>query len=308
VHPIWDQEPYRLRAAAYEIRLRTATNAFSYELRSSLNLSSGTYLFFNHVTRLLLRCADVQSLLLRLFDQRAALRDIDTAAQMPARAPMRTEHGGAQTRLARAIRLDFEALYVFANMALDLWAATTARVIGSRKPLSFDHFRVYAADPTKCPGPLQIIVSTLAADILWLAAMVRFYRNEFVVHVERPWQISHGHTVQAYDFTLWSPLVASRTAAKALDRDSAAIAAEVGLRLEGPHTAHQVLFELLMRIGQIPDRAIRRRIFALQQEHGTATPSFHIVGDRVLGFLAASTEFTLQLALANPTVVVLGKV
>jgi hypothetical protein len=73
-------------------------------------------------------------------------------------------------------------------------------------------------------------------------------------------------------------------------------------------TPHLLLFELLMRIGQIPNRAVRLKILRLYDHHGTLTPSFHVVGDRLLLFLADAMTLARDLALAEPARVDLGPV
>jgi len=63
-----------------------------------------------------------------------------------------------------------------------------------------------------------------------------------------------------------------------------------------------------MNIGRVPDRVLRLRILDLYADHGAQTPTFHVVGDRLLAFLVTATELTLKIALQDPQAVVLGRV
>jgi hypothetical protein len=306
VRPIWDQEPYRERAAAYLERLSAATTAFPERLRAPLNLKAGTYPFFNEVTRLFLRGRDLCDILERLCESRAALRALSIEARdAPVLIGQTPPRWREAVVLRRRMRLDFETLYLFGNVSLDLWAAVSSRVVGRRRPLSFGAICNALSDPETTPADLLRLATNLRADVLWLAALVRFHRNHFIVHVERPWQISESHTVDGYDFALWSPLAGSANRSQ-LGTRARSLATEVGVALPKPETPHQILLELLMNIDRVPDRAARMRILKLYGEHGSATPSFHVVADRLLKFLAEGTELALTIALNRPKAISLG--
>jgi hypothetical protein len=186
--PILDQQYYRDRLAAAVAHIDSATNEITAKLRALLKIEPGPYLLFNQMARFGIRVRGLQMLLERLFDGREQLREIDLAkSQIPINVEQTSSDWPAERRIHDALRLDFESLFLFGSVTLDLWAVIAAHVRGSPRAATatFDEFRASAAQQDMAPEELLPFIQRFSSELLWLAALLRFYRNRLGEHRRR---------------------------------------------------------------------------------------------------------------------------
>jgi hypothetical protein len=156
----------------------------------------GPYLLFHSLTGALVKTREIGIILERLYNNRLELLKSDyieheaRPKNWPAGTPYPQEFQELSKRVAdvdNQMVLDFQTLLLFAGIALDDWANTAAKVCGSKKRA------VSYGQLAKCcgTGELGNVWTAHTADILWLDAFVRLFRNKMLVHREQPWQIGH---------------------------------------------------------------------------------------------------------------------
>jgi hypothetical protein len=302
---ILDQNPYLTLARSSVQQLLDVNRRSTTSLVAARNVPSGTYLLFNQTARLGVRVKQLGIVFERLCDQRQRLSDLDVVVRQRrvlGEDPDQQESGKVNERL----RLDFESLYLIGSIALDLWACLSAHVIDLTEPeeASFQTFadQAFSAAPRPEFRPL---IEELGAEIRGLEVLVKFYRNRFVTHVKRPWQISESRITDAYNFS-FNCVLPSDPGRAALDRETTRMAACEGFSLVNG-TPHQTLLELVLRLPTITDRVRQHSIKQLYLKHGALTPSFHVVAERLFRFLLRATEVTESIAIAAPSRVNIGR-
>jgi len=134
-------------------------------------------------------------------------------------------------------------------------------------------------------------------DMLWLDYRIRFYRNRFIVHSERPWQRGKSASLYGDKFSLWIPTPLGWLDDERIDREINEL-----LHLAPKHIRKasndywekarpRALIERIFdNIGQIEDRGDREKVYKLFGKAGGSTPSFQIVAERLFKFISSATE------------------
>ena len=103
------------------------------------------------------------------------------------------------------MKLDLETLYLFGNILLDQWALQVI-TIGDTQVRKQHPFRELVEHLDQATddvlGPLW---DRTRDDMLWLHYQLRFYRNRFITHANRPWQRGTTASVMGADFNLFTP-------------------------------------------------------------------------------------------------------
>jgi hypothetical protein len=153
----------------------------------------------------------------------------------------------------------------------------------------------------------------MKTDALWLYYQLRFYRNRFIVHANRPWQRGTTRSVFGEDFNLFTPTPPGWLDDEALDAE---IKSLMRLAPEYIRNARDDywekarpgrLIEVLMdRIADFskPDREQVSRLFG---KKGGSTPDFRVLGKRLLQFVANGTEQLIAIARNNLQNIDLGR-
>jgi len=301
--------------------------AFSKEVIGAINPPPGPYALFNHNAHAYERLRDVQRCLDRLYDQRIKLLELDhlhslVSGNWPTNTPypvevqemMKDNH-----TVGECMKMDFEALYLFGNILLDQWSLMAAYSCGLQRPEDHSFFRMVAFleksydKSTSEDTPLKELWGKLKGQMLWLNGQVRFYRNKFVVHAARPWQRGHSRSTFGHDFNLTTPSPSGW-----LDDNKLVIKIKELLPLaptwlrEAPDNywekvnAHALLKRLLDHIGEIQDKVDREKVISLAADFGTSTPTFQVVGDRLLTFVCDGTNLLRQIVSRNINLVNIG--
>lgn len=109
-----------------------------------------------------------------------------------------------QVQATDNLKTDLECLYIFANMTLDQWAKVLCDYFDEPIPGKYP-FREMIAQLERdgYSGKLLPFWNQYKKDILWLYYQIRFYRNVFIEHLDRPWQRGTNMAVYGTDFQLF---------------------------------------------------------------------------------------------------------
>jgi hypothetical protein len=317
-----DRGPHWPGLATLADQAETNLKALSKTILDGLKPPSGTYAFFSHNSHCLTRVRDNKRILQRLCEQRVALTVLAHAREKHtpkdwAAGPPPTEELQAvmreESEIGELMKLDFESLYMFGGILLDQWAIQ-AIAIGNlplRKKYPYRELVDYLQVNSDALHPVR---ESLARELLWLYYQMRFYRNRFVVHANRPWQRGTTRSVFGHDFNLFTPTPPGWLNDEELDQE---IKGLVHLAPEPIRNAPVDYWEkarpgalterLFDNIPNIEDPEDRKKIAELIGKKGGSTPSFEIVGRNLLGLVAKGTAILSDLAQKNLRDIDIGK-
>lgn len=282
---------------------------------------AGAYAIFNHLSHFQTRTEDFARVARRLLVGRSLLTDaireeVKTAAQ---NEPYGHEHQRTLHvvhELSTDMRLDFESLYLFGTLTLDQLAHVALRIGGlplkgaGTGPGSAFTLLVKWLENGRY-GALDELWVTVGTELVWVKWQMWFFRNQFVVHADRPWQrgSNYGHTTD--DFSLFIPAPIGWNDNGPLLRQVADTWAEVQEGLGDPRapavTPPAVLLDTMFdRIDEIPRVDRRQKIGELRAQMGGTTPTFQIVAGRTLLFLRDAIQVLLKIAAERADEIDLG--
>lgn len=296
-------------ATALHDRAVAALHAAGPRLIGHLKPPPGTYALFTHQAEVLARTDDVWCLIKRLYHNREKLATLDVEpeslwAKFPeySRGPLDAQaFESARDETAKAIKVDFEALYLFGSILLDQWSVFAAYLRGlpSPSPSTF-HRIVSTVEQNQSAGPLRALWP-LRSVMRWLTFQIRYYRNVFIVHVDRPIQQGFTRSTHCDEFQLFRPVLANAggNVVQRIARLQGCSEAEVerpGLMLQ----------EMFAAVGEREDARERDEIAQLVRACGMSTPSFQQLCVKLLSFLADASPVLIEAAIAEPERVNLG--
>jgi hypothetical protein len=282
----------------------------------------GAYAFFNHSAHALSALQDCDRILRRLFSGRATLTELSyeedrlRPRDWPAGKPYPEEVSKVMSRsqeVTEYMKLDLESLYVFGGILLDQWALQAIAIGNIVCPKQHPFRELVDFLDTHQNSVLSDLWITMKTDALWLYYQLRFYRNRFIVHANRPWQRGTTRSVFGEDFNLFTPTPPGWLDDEALDAE---IKSLMRLAPEYIRNARDDywekarpgrLIEVLMdRIADFskPDREQVSRLFG---KKGGSTPDFRVLGKRLLQFVANGTEQLIAIARNNLQNIDLGR-
>lgn len=212
--------------------------------------------------------------------------------------------------LTNYMKLDLESLYIFGTMALDQWGLQAIHL--STLPLAKKHpfVEVVSALEANKAETIGGIWSSEREKMLWLHYQIRFYRNRFVTHTNRPWQRGNTRAVFGEDFRLFTPTPPGWLDDEECDLGIMSLlplAPELVQRMQKRKRRPRALIEFLFEgIGQQENRTDRERIAELYGKVGGQTPSFQTIAERLFDFVKRSTSTLIEIAVANPEKIDLG--
>lgn len=149
---------------------------------------------------------------------------------------------------------------------------------------------------------------------MWLHYQLRFYRNRFVVHANRPWQRGTTRSVYGDDFNLFTPTPPGWLDDKSLDDEIKKLihlapdhiknAPDDYWEKERPRALIERIFN---NIGNIPDKQDREKVASIYGQVGGSTPTFQIIATKLFEFVDLGTELLNTIAGANLQNINLGK-
>ena len=293
------------------------------DLLERLKPPPGPYPLFHHQSHAVERVRDVLTVLRRLFedgDRLAVLtREQDRLGvdKHPPSVPFPPEMitlFAEEGELTRRMKIDLESLYVFGTVLLDQWALLTAYLLGLPHPekTTFNKLVGMCEDEEE-RGAANSIWATCRQQMLWLHYQVRYYRNHFIIHADRPWQRGLTYSPYGGSANLFIPSPPGWLNDAEIDQRILALLPLApqwlqrrppGSREQAPRALLEGLFE---HIGEVQRKADRERIAALVGQAGISTPDFTVLGRALLQFIAEATPVVLAGATKYPERVNLGR-
>jgi hypothetical protein len=289
----------------------------------STSAPAGSYSFHHHHSHLSERLQNVSQIIERI--GRARWRFTVLNERRARLEPKRPSKPGVpfskkiqvilkeEQQLTQHMRLDVESLYIFANMALDQWAYIIAYGLGLDAPESYDFRRLVVQLQARTPvDPLSLFALRHLSDALWLFYQLRFFRNNFIEHVRRPWQRGSSMTVSGSDFNFFVPspsgwIPAAKEHQMISNIRHLAPRWVKDLPDDDWQKKPRAMLEAMFReIDRIPNQADREKVWSAWSEIGGSVVSFDVLGRRLVGFLLASLETLREVMQANPAKINLG--
>ena len=284
---------------------------------------SGAYAFFNNTSYALSRVGDIKKIIHRMFnevwalaflslkEQRATPKNWPAGVPYPEKVQLIMRKSGEVNGLAQ---LDMECLYIFGQTLLDCWSLLAIAIgnIQLKKIHPFVELINYFEE--KPENSLKIIWEKFKPRMLWLHYQVRFYRNRFIIHANRPWQRGTTRTSFGEEYNLHIPTPPGWLDDKKLDEEIKSLLPLTPSRIkdasdgywekERPGRIIEVLFDI---IGHIDKKEDREKIAELFGKKGGATPTFQIVAKNLLEFFWEATDMLNDIAAKNLSTIDLGR-
>jgi hypothetical protein len=216
------------------------------------------------------------------------------------------------------MQLDMESFYIFGGILLDQWALQAIAVGNiklSKKDVQnvnpFVDLLVFFEDGNK--SILDPVWNKLKSEMLWLHYQMRFYRNRFIVHANRPWQRGNTRGVYGEDFNLHTPTPPGWIDDKKIDEEIKKLIKFAPERIQkapedywerSPGALIERIFDNIGNIENKEDRKMIARIFG---EKGGSTPTFQVLIKNLFSFVAEGTEMLCGIAKDNLHNIDLGK-
>jgi hypothetical protein len=212
--------------------------------------------------------------------------------------------------LPTQMKLDFESLFIFGNLALDQLAMLANTL--TREPtgdLRYPFNRL--VEMFEVPGYAGVLLPVWErhrSDIVWLYYHVRRVRNTFVEHLNLPFQRSPVSTFYGPDFELFMPALVEDGSTPSVGEAMERAIRQLGSR-HVPHVSREewdeygfpyVLRRVFDSIDALDTRAEREQVWEACQYLGVHTPPYHIIGVRLARFLDASLRTVSEIIGANP--------
>jgi hypothetical protein len=282
----------------------------------------GPYALFHHESHLIERLRDVGVILTRLGEQRHRVNSLE---EKESRVQIQRRPGGRlpaevsrifkqRSEVVSQMKVDYESLYIFSNLALDQWAYCVAYITGGQDPEESNFHRLTSElRSAKCRTTLRPFRDEHLRDCVWLYYQIRAYRNIFIEHVRRPWQRGHTMTVGGEDFNLFVPTPPGWLQEKEVE-EALANVTRVALRWlrergaeywqrRNPQTVLEGTFE---HIDELDSQNDQQTVWDAWKILGGSTVSFDHLGKRFTQFVADSTKTAREIVEADPSAINLG--
>ena len=283
----------------------------------------GPYAFFHHNAHAMERLLDCRRVLKRLFEQRrelAALAD-EEQKRMPAKWPAGTPyHEDVQKVMQRSgeltayMKQDLESLYMFGGILLDQWSLQAMAVASIESGRRHPFRELVQILERNRDTRLEQLWQSLHPQMLWLYYQLRFYRNRFVVHGNRPWQRGTTHSVYGDDFNLFTPTPPGWLDDKAINNEIQALLHLAPEAIRNAPEDHRerarpgaLLERLFNNVGNIQDRRDREKVAELFGKKGGSTPTFQVLARNLFEYVSQGTELLIEVAKQNLAAVELGE-
>jgi hypothetical protein len=283
---------------------------------------AGAYAFFNHNSHAMTALQDCNRILRRLFSGRALLTQLSLEEQkaIPRNWPAGTPYPEGVSKVINRsqdatefMKLDLESLYVFGGVLLDQWALQAIAIGNIECPKRYPFRELVDVLDENRNTVLAPLWTAIKNDALWLFYQLRFYRNRFIIHANRPWQRGTTRSLYGNDFNLFTPTPPGWLDDEALDAEIKSLMVLAPERIRNarddywekaqPGRLIEVLFDMIPQF----EKADREHISQLFGRKGGSTPDFATVGQRLLRMISEGAEQLTSIAEANLATIDLGR-
>jgi hypothetical protein len=255
----------------------------------------GPYGFFHHNAHSIERLQDCHRIVKRLFSGRAKLTKL--ANRLKKIMPMNWPAGipypekvqkviEVENEMTAYMKQDLESFFIFGGILIDQWSLQAIAIanLDLERVHPFPELVGFFED-----GQISIldpIWSQLKEKILWLHYQLRFYRNRFIVHANRPWQRGTTRSVYGNDFNLFTPTPPGWLDDKKWDNEIKKLihlapdyiqnASDNYWEKERPRALIERIFN---NIGNIQGRNDREKVASIYGKVGGSTPTFQVIAN-----------------------------
>ena len=292
----------------------------------------GPYAFFNHSAQALERLKDCDRIVKRLFHEREKLTQLGYSEKSlypedwPPGKPFPDEVQKLMKEkgeLTEYMKQDMETLYIFGGMLFDQWALLVFYIAGVSQPGEkyqhpFHHlvteFEKEDKSRIRPVNRIYPIWTNFKSGMLWLDYQIRFYRNRFIVHSDRPWQ--RGTTTSVYGdyFNLFIPTPPGWLDDKKIDTEINKLLHLAPSHIREAPDDHwekarpRALIERIFNnIGNIENKEDRKKVATLFGKVGGSTPSFQIIAENLFRFICSATKQLNDIAKTNFKTINIGR-
>ncbi len=200
-----------------------------------------------------------------------------------------------QHALTAAMRLDYESLFIYGNLALDHWA----RIIGSLNGVAIGDFAklYHILNKPDRPPELDTVFISHNRDIVWLYFNLRHHRNKFIEHLDRPMQGGSSRPRNSHGFSLFTPAASGSISDKQMRSYHSELLAIGGDLLNGVPADHwqrtRLLgtLQLIMRnIDLITNFESLMRVGDIWRVMGGETVSYEVLARRLTNLLSSNVS------------------
>jgi hypothetical protein len=185
---------------------------------------------------------------------------------------------------------------------------------GINKPDKLDFHALYdKISSQKDLGHLSLIRDRHRKDIYWLFYQLCSYRNMFIEHVRRPWQRGNTMSVYGSDFNLFIPTPPGWLNEKETQKRLQSIFRFAPKALQDApddywekKNLNRVLEVTFMHIDEIEEKEDREKVWDVWKTVGGSTPSYDIVGYRLMDFAMKSISTLIDIVSENPGIINIG--
>lgn len=298
-------------------------HALSKTILDGLKPPAGPYGFFHHSAHSLERLQDCHRIIKRLFAGRGRITELARQQNviMPKDWPAGKPYPEEVQKVMRQedeinayMKQDLETFYMFGGILLDQLSLQAIAIANLSLPKKYPFVELVGFFESGQTSILDPIWKKLKEQILWLHYQLRFYRNRFVVHANRPWQRGTTRSVYGDDFNLFTP-----TPPGWLDDEKLNEEIKKLLHLAPDHIKNaradywekerpRALIERIFNnIGNISDKQDREKIASIYGQVGGSTPTFQIIATKLFELVELATELLDNIAKANLQTINLGK-
>lgn len=289
-----------------------------------LNPHVGPSTLFYHQGYCIVRVRDIGRLLTRM--HKNSIKSIKLARSldkiMPKNYPpagitfpkniqriMRKNH-----ELNEYLRIDYESMFLFGDILLDQWAITIAYLMGFSKPDKFSfHKLIEQIEKEGNESRLLKLWSQKRSELIWLDSHIRFYRNRFITHVDRPLQKGTTRSVYEDRFQLFTPSPPDWIDDEEFKREMHPLTRLLPGYDKGPPHDYWLrrrpltqLEYLFSNIVSIESKKDREEIQRLMGKYGGATPDYKIIGLNLISFIVEANPLVVEEAIKHIKKINLG--
>lgn len=298
-------------------------HSLSKTILDGLKPPAGPYGFFHHSAHSLERLQNCQRIVKRLFAGRVKLTELAKQQNtvMPKDWPAGKPYPEEVQKIMRQedevnayMKQDLETLYMFGGILLDQLSLQAIAIANLNLPKKHPFVELVNFFESGQTSILDPIWRQLKEKFLWLHYQLRFYRNRFVVHANRPWQRGTTRSVYGDDFNLFTPTPPGWLDDKKLNEEIKKLihlapdhiknAPDDYWEKERPRALIERIFN---NIGNINDKQDREKVASIFGQVGGSTPTFQIIATKLFELVESETELLDNIARANLQTINLGQ-
>ncbi|NTW46408.1 MAG: hypothetical protein HGB18_05200 [Candidatus Moranbacteria bacterium] len=212
-----------------------------------------------------------------------------------------------EEEVSQKMRLDLDNLYIFGKIMLDQWSFVLGYLFGEKNPSDFDFDHLYnVVSGNKLKSGLIQVKSKHSKAVFWLYFQLKAHRNEFIEHVNKPWQKGMTRSVIGDDFNLHIPVppnYISKEEKEKLLLSVRPLMPEALKKMPDDYwekaNLHRTLEVTFHRIHEIDSKENRQKVWDVWKKVGGSTPSYDKIAENLIGFLLQSTETVVSLLKSN---------